>query len=109
MTDSPSSDLSGKSVVVTAAGNGIGKAAALAFAKTGANVTVNDIRTDLVEATVAEITQSGGTAHGVTADITKAEAVQSLVDTAVETYGSLDVLFNEGPNALMYLKNLVLV
>lgn len=87
-------DLSGKSAIVTAAGNGIGKASAIAFATAGAKVTVNDIRPDLAEATAAEINAAGGTAQVVVADVTKSDDVQKLVDSAVEAYGSLDVMFN---------------
>ena len=89
-----SADLKGKSVIVTAAGNGIGKASALEFARCGAKVIVNDIRADLAEATAEEITAAGGTAKVVAADVTKSEDVQSLVDAAVENHGSLDVMFN---------------
>ena len=88
------SDLKGKTVIVTAAGNGIGKASAIEFAWQGANVIVNDIREDLATATTEQITKNGGTATIFVADVTKSEEVQNLVDTAVKTYGSLDVMFN---------------
>jgi len=87
-------DLKEKSVVVTAAGNGIGKASAIEFAKYGAKVIVNDVREDLANSTAEDITKAGGTATVVTGDVTKAEEVQNLIDAAVEAYGTLDVLMN---------------
>lgn len=87
-------DLSKKSVIVTAAGNGIGKASAIEFASHGANVIVNDIRADLAQGTADAITEAGGTAKVVTGDVTNAKDVQALVNACVETYGSLDIMFN---------------
>lgn len=87
-------DLKEKSIIVTAAGNGIGKASALEFARHGAKVVVNDIREDLAKATAEEIINTGGTAKVVTGDVTKAEDVQALVAAAVAENGSLDVMFN---------------
>jgi len=89
-----SSDLQGKSVIVTAAGNGIGKASAIAFAKAGAKVIVNDVREDLAKATAEQITESGGTAEVITADVTEFENVQALVQAAIDSHGGLDVLFS---------------
>jgi len=87
-------DLKGKSVIVTAAGNGIGKACALEFARNGAKVIVNDVREDLAKATHDEIFEAGGISNPVVGDVTKAADVQSLVDAAVDMYGALDVLMN---------------
>ena len=92
-------DLKGKTVIVTAAGNGIGKASSIEFARHGANVVVNDIREDLANVTVEQITSSGGTAMTVVADVTQAEQVENLVTQAVQTYGSLDVMFNNAGGA----------
>ncbi len=87
-------DLNGKSVIVTAAGNGIGKASAIAFAKTGAKLIVNDIREDLANGTADQIKNEGGTVKVVVGDVTKSEEVQAIVDAAVEVYGGLDIIFN---------------
>jgi len=87
-------DLNGKSVIVTAAGNGIGKASAIAFAKTGAKLIVNDIREDLANGTADQIKNEGGIVKVVVGDVTKSEEVQAIVDAAVEAYGGLDIIFN---------------
>jgi len=89
-----SSDLQGKSVIVTAAGNGIGKASAIAFAQAGAKVIVNDVREDLAKATTEQIAENGGTARAITADVTQFEKVQALVQAALDSHDGLDVLFN---------------
>ncbi len=92
-------DLSGKTAIVTAAGNGIGKASAIAFAKAGAKVAVNDIRADLAEATVEAIKLGGGIAIAMVADVTLQEQVQELVDKTVKELGRLDIMFNNAGGA----------
>jgi NAD(P)-dependent dehydrogenase (short-subunit alcohol dehydrogenase family) len=87
--------LRGKVAVVTGAGSGIGRAVAIAFAREGARVVVNDRRTDGEgEATVAAIHAAGGEAIYVLADVSKEDEVRALVDAAVDTFGRLDVLVN---------------
>ena len=88
------SDLKDKSVIVTAAGNGIGKATAAEFAQHGAHVLVSDIREDLAQATAEQIKSEGGTASIFAADVTDAEAIQNLVDAAVKANGTLDIMVN---------------
>ncbi len=83
-----------KSIIVTGAGQGIGKGIALRLAQEGAQVIVNDINATLGEAVVAEIVAAGGTAAFVAADVTKSGEVKALVDAAVQHYGSLDVMVN---------------
>ena len=83
-----------KSIIVTGAGQGIGKGIALRLAQEGAQVIVNDINPALGEAVVAEIVAAGGTAAFVAADVTKSGEVKALVDAAVQHYGSLDVMVN---------------
>ena len=87
-------DLKGKTAIVTAAGNGIGKACAKEFARHGANVVVNDVRADLADASVAEITSEKGAAIAAAGDVTDFEIVKSIVDKAKAEYGSLDIMFN---------------
>ncbi len=83
-----------KVVLITGAGNGIGRATALAFAKQQASVVVADINRADGEETVNQITQAGGIATFFLCDVTKDQDVKSLVDGTVETYGKLDIAFN---------------
>lgn len=83
-----------KSIIVTGAGQGIGKGIALRLAAEGAKIIVNDINTTLGEAVVAEVTAAGGTASFFAANVTKSEEVKALVDAAVQRYGRLDVMVN---------------
>jgi NAD(P)-dependent dehydrogenase (short-subunit alcohol dehydrogenase family) len=84
----------GRVVVVTGAGRGIGRAHALAFAAEGAHVVVNDIGTGPAHEVVDEITSAGGEAVVNGDDIADWDGANSLIQTAVDTYGGLDVLVN---------------
>ena len=86
--------LEGKAAVVTGAGSGIGEAIAKLFAKEGAKVVVSDIVPERVDRVVKEIIEAGGTAVGVVANVAAEEDVQKMIDTAVERFGTLDVLVN---------------
>jgi NAD(P)-dependent dehydrogenase (short-subunit alcohol dehydrogenase family) len=83
-----------KVVLITGAGNGIGRATALAFAKQQASVVVADINFADGEETVAQITQAGGIATFILCDVTKDQDVKTLVKGTLETYGQLDIAFN---------------
>lgn len=86
--------LEGKSVVITGAGSGIGRAAAQLFAREGAQVVCADVRREWVDDAVRTITESNGTAVAVTCDVSKAEDVDQAIRTAVDEFGRLDVMFN---------------
>lgn len=86
--------LAGKVALITGSGGGQGKAAALLFAREGARVVVNDLREDMVNQVVDEIRAAGGEAIGVAADVSRKGPVDGLIDRAIETYGRLDVLYN---------------
>ena len=88
-------DLRGKTAIVTGAATGIGKAIALRFGQSGANVVVDHRGTDEdAAAIVREIEQHGGQGLAVVADVTDERAVDSLVAQAVERFGGLDILIN---------------
>jgi len=82
------------SVIVTGAGSGIGRAAALRFAADGARVVVADIDAARAAAVVEEIEAAGGTAVAVTGDLSEQAVVDHVVGTAVDAFGGLDVLVN---------------
>src|SRR6059058_5856844 len=87
-------DFTDKVALITGAGNGIGRATALAFAKGGAKVVVVDRDTAGGEATAGIIRQQGGDARFVTADVTKSADVQAYVKAALDAYGKIDCFFN---------------
>lgn len=83
-----------KVVLITGAGSGIGRAAALAFAAEGARVAVADITTAGADETVSLIEAAGGVARVFRVDVTRAAEVEALVRHVVETWGRLDVILN---------------
>ena len=84
--------LAGKSVVITGAGSGIGRAAAQLFAKEGARLIIVD-RSDSIFETAQLVTDAGGTAQAVTADAGSESDVKAFIDKAVSTYGQLDAIW----------------
>ncbi|HMR54697.1 SDR family oxidoreductase, partial [Amaricoccus sp.] len=90
MTD----NIAGKTIVITGASSGMGAAAARHLAEKGANVVLGARRAERIEVLAEEIRAAGGKATAVVTDVTKRSDVQTLVDTAVETYGRIDVLIN---------------
>ena len=92
-------DLDGRAAIVTGAGQGIGRAVALALAAAGARVVVNDIGRGedgrpTAERVVAEIEDSGGHAVASLESVTDFEAAGRIVATALECFGSADILIN---------------
>jgi NAD(P)-dependent dehydrogenase (short-subunit alcohol dehydrogenase family) len=86
--------LQGKSLIVTGAGGGIGRAASIVLAEAGANVVVSDIVEGAGQATVDAVQKGGGTALFVRADLAMEADVRALVERAVSAYGRLDGAFN---------------
>ena len=86
--------LDGKVAIITGAGDGIGRAAALLFAKEGAKVVIADLNAELGEETVKTIKGTGGKATFVRVDVSRSEDVQKMIKVAVDTYGKLDILYN---------------
>ncbi len=87
--------LSGKSIVVTGGNSGIGEAIVLAAAAEGANVVIDYVaHPEATEALIAKVVAAGGHAVGVEADVAQAGDLVKMVQTAVDSYGRLDVLIN---------------
>ncbi|MBZ6076748.1 SDR family oxidoreductase [Microvirga puerhi] len=94
-------ELAGKVALITGAGSGLGKAAALRLAKEGAAIGALSRTESEVKRTVEEIDRNGGKALALVADISDEAAMQRAVDTLVSTYGRLDIVFaNAGINGV---------
>ena len=87
-------DLSGQVAVVTGAGQGIGKACALAMAKAGADVAVVDINADSVKETAAEIAALGRRSLALRADLGSVSDIDRMIAETVASFGRIDVLVN---------------
>ena len=94
----------GKTIVITGAASGIGRATALIFAREGANVVCADINETGVEQTVEQINAQSGNAGGqtlaLTIDVTKRAAVKDMVQLALDDFGGIQFLFNSAGAAL---------
>ena len=95
--------LKDKVALVTGGGSGIGRASCTLFAAQGAKVMVADYVAEGGNETVQQITAAGGQASFVHADVSKSVDVQNMIAQTVQTYGRVDILFNnagiEGPSA----------
>ncbi len=94
--------LAGKTALITGAGSGIGRETCLLFAREGAEIVAVDIQVEAAEATAAACRGDGGAATFFGADVAQAAACAAMVRHAEETFGKLDVLFN---NAGIMLSN----
>lgn len=84
--------LAGKSVVITGAGSGIGRAAAQLFAKEGGSLIIVD-RSESIHETAKLVSDAGGTVQAVTADAGSESDVKAFIDKAVSAYGKLDAIW----------------
>jgi NAD(P)-dependent dehydrogenase (short-subunit alcohol dehydrogenase family) len=105
--------LEGKAVVITDAGSGVGHAAALLFARHGAQVLALDIDLAAAEATAAEVTEEGGTAFALGCNVADAAEVTAAIAAAAGRFGRLDVMYNNagittspppGKNAISFIE-----
>jgi len=90
----------GKTIVITGAASGIGRAAAMIFAREGANIVSADIDADGARRTAEQIVQQGGKALALATDVTAREQVNEMIRRAIETFGSVQFQFNSAGAAL---------
>lgn len=86
--------LKNKVAVITGSGSGIGRAAAILYAKEGAKVIISDINEEHGNAVLEEIKKNGGEAFFIKADTSKPEEHKKLVDQTIEKYGALHIAVN---------------
>ncbi len=86
--------LAAKTVIVTGASRGIGRAIALHLAALGANIVLTARDTALLNSAVSQITAGGGRAIGIAADLRESAAAPAIVQAATEAYGAIDILIN---------------
>jgi NAD(P)-dependent dehydrogenase (short-subunit alcohol dehydrogenase family) len=86
--------LSGKVALITGGASGIGRAAALLFAREGAAVALADLNIDGGQRVVDQISKSGGRAFFEGIDVTRVADCQRLVERAIREFGRIDILFN---------------
>lgn len=84
----------GKVVFITGAGGGLGRGTAIAFAREGANVVVTDLSEKANLETARQIEEIGGNVLAVTVDVTNSESIKNALDKTIETFGKLDIAFN---------------
>ncbi|SOE95780.1 NADP-dependent 3-hydroxy acid dehydrogenase YdfG [Burkholderia sp. D7] len=89
-----SNNIEGKIVVITGASSGLGEATARHLSAQGAHVVLGARRMDRIQALADELTRSGAKAIAVATDVTRFDDVKELVDTAVQTFGRVDVMIN---------------
>src|SRR5258708_38526147 len=94
----------GKTIIITGAASGIGRAAALIFAREKANIVCVDIDEDGVEKTAEQINDVGSQALALTIDVTKRAAVNDMVQLAIDGFGSVEFLFNSAGAAIKRAK-----
>ena len=86
--------LDGRVAIVTAGGAGIGAATVRRFSREGASIVIADLSGTRAEAVAAEVRDTGGKALAIKVDVADPEGVETVVKRACETYGRLDIMFN---------------
>jgi 3-oxoacyl-[acyl-carrier protein] reductase len=109
MTSRISTDLNGRTALVTGAGRGLGRTIAESLAAAGAKVACIDINAECLADTVAAIRAAGGTAEPIACDVTQSERVAETVDEVVKLWGDLYILVNNAgitrDNVLVRMKD----
>jgi len=90
----------GKTIVITGAGSGIGRATALIFAREGANVVCADINERAVTETAEAVNKLGSQALALTIDVTRRGAVNDMIELALNGFGRVHFLFNSAGSAV---------
>jgi len=96
--------LKDKVIIITGAGSGLGAATARLSGKEGAKVVLSDINLDGAQSVAKEITEAGGSALVIGANVAKYDEVENLINTTIEVYGRIDSIVN---NAGIGPKNMV--
>lgn len=86
--------LKDKTAIITGAGNGIGKATALLFARLGANIVVNSLNEANAFSVVEEIKQNNGKAIACPGDVSSMEVIRETIKAAIDNFGRIDILVN---------------
>ncbi len=86
--------LKNKVAIITGAGGGQGRAAALLFAREGAKIVASDWKAESGEQTAAQVRDAGGKAIHIAADVSASADVRRVIDEALQSYGRIDVLYN---------------
>ena len=86
--------LEGKVAFITGSASGIGKQIALEFAREGANIVIADLNQQGADEVVAEIEKGGSKAIGIAMDVTDEAQVETAVQTAIKTFGNIDILIS---------------
>ena len=83
-----------KTALITGAGSGMGRLAALLFAKEGAQIVACDMNSDALKETVSLVQADGGSIMGVPCDVTSGDSVRGVIEAGVKAFGRLNVLYN---------------
>ncbi|MEK9719928.1 MAG: glucose 1-dehydrogenase [Quisquiliibacterium sp.] len=86
--------MQGKTVVITGAGSGFGKASALLFARQGAKVVAGDLNLDTAQSTADEILALGASAKALQVDVAQEASVEGFIAEAIKAFGRIDCAFN---------------
>ena len=102
-------DLKNKVVLITGASSGFGEDAARLFAREGCKVVLAARRLDRLQALAAEIQNAGGEALAIPVDISQPAEIEVMVQTALDLYERIDILFNNaGYGSMDWFENLIL-